>query len=204
MNLEIKGLEPRMNINTKKEVIESVLKKHLDSETLQKMMNHWVKKYSREPVFVLHRFLSDVASVTDVSISVSDLKTEILFGLEHKKQALALSSQLKSLSAKELCFYEFISHLNNQIVDNKDKIVKQFVNDSNFLEYSEQLMLEEFLLGSSQEQTGLSSDNLSQIISQFYGTLCLWLGPLKADELLANTINHMSSTPYADHVAELI
>lgn len=225
MNINMSGLEARMDIMQKRAAIESVLSGYFTARQLPHIMGHWEAKYSRQPAYVLQRFLAEICTTDELKMSRSIILQALVKELNrgnteknnaHEEQATDLNTMtaLNTLTALQQCFEKFLAILlttaKGSYADSYAVLRSRLLSQlTEALSLSEQFILSwlttlEANAASPQLVTTLHDKDLPHVVSLVYSALCDGCGPLEADNIFASAIARCRAAGYQAEIARLI
>lgn len=197
MNVNIKGLEPRMKVEYKEQKIRDALSRYFSDGELNNIMSYWKKKYSKQPAFVLRRFIDDICVRDNHKSLKSNMIKDILVAFN---QADTTEEDV-SISITQKCFESYV----NDVLDIlPETSADAFINavETRLLSHTSNLHVTEkavFEKHAFQIITFLKADKLNRhtqhiqavlylpflqtVAAIMYRAICHVVGPIDADDI---------------------
>lgn len=198
MNVNIKGLEPRMKVELKEQKIRDALSTYFNDDDMTMIMNYWRKRYSKEPAFVLRRFVDAVCITPEHKALKTQMINDIVNALNQPTQTF----DVIEVSKHQACFESYTSDILQLIpAETRDDFIffmeKYLVSQGKNIEPTEKNHFDKFLLQITQfmKTDAINTQShhiqmnvdlpLLQTASSFlYTALCKAVGPINADEII--------------------
>lgn len=195
-----------MDITHKRDVIESVLKDYFTPTQLESVMAYWELNYSREPAFVLQRFLKDVCTTDELKMSRAIILQALVTELNELSVGQKAEEQAVDVSSLALCFDVFTSDLLERAKNGQAKLYGKFSEQlGQQIQQQFQIAVETVQAWTAESSPlRLPDSDLPVVVSVIYELLCDWYGPVDADTILSVSISLCKQQGYADEIARLI
>lgn len=198
MNVNIKGLEPRMKVEHKEQRVRDALSKYFSDNELNNVMSYWKKKYSKQPAFVLRRFIDEIC-VTEHHKSVKNQMIKDI--LNQFNQPVDTPDEIEVSELQE-CFE---SYLNDTLLlvpaESRDDFIlgieTRLLAEAQSVDLSERADFEkatfqiisflkaDLLQRQTQNiQAALDLPLLQAASAVLYRSLCKVVGPIEADDVI--------------------
>ncbi|KAB0625372.1 hypothetical protein F7P75_10725 [Acinetobacter gandensis] len=183
-----------LNLAQRREALEKGLQQYLQGNMLQGALLHWEQQYSMKPSFVLNRFLNDICTTEELRFYRKDMLKQVLYELSTlEKQALLRIEKPKENSQVEALVADSISDaflaFTEAVLQNTKPVD---VNDFNqeVIEQIEQMGLA--VAANAQINTAsfvefLPLTSYAKVLTYIYEVFCEFYGPMRADQVYAQT-----------------
>ena len=188
-----------LTIEQKRLAVEKGLAQFLPETVLQRVLKYWETEYGHQPSFVLNRFLNEICTNDELRQQRKEMLRQVLHEISvvekqqrlkvKKEDAAVIESNLNELDLFEV-FYDFIME------------VLKAVSRNDYLEFVEEIQtkmkkhrqLAKFFYVAGSERKCLMQmpqEMYSVMITMLYAIYCDFYGPVKADQLYAQTKNQI-------------
>lgn len=183
-----------LNLAQRREALEKGLQQYLQGNMLQGALLHWEQQYSMKPSFVLNRFLNDICTTEELRFYRKDMLKQVLYELSTlEKQALLRIEKPKENVAVEVLVADTISDAFLAFTEAVLQSAKpEDVNDFNqeVIEQIEQMGLA--VAAKAQINTPsfvefLPLTSYAKVLTCIYEVFCEFYGPMRADQVYAQT-----------------
>lgn len=184
-----------LNLMQRRQAIERGLQQYFDGTMLERVLGHWEQQYSEKPAFVLNHFLSEICTTEELRYYRKDMLRQVLYELsELEKQELMQGRQSKKQErAEEVlisgeitdAFSQFLAYVLQAVsakdLDDFEQEIKQHLAGNEVaIGLNERISAPEFAV-----QLPVSS--YASIITAVYEIFCEFYGPMRADQVYAQT-----------------
>ncbi|MGE8539718.1 MAG: hypothetical protein ACN6NX_00360 [Acinetobacter sp.] len=196
-----------LNLTQRRQAIERGLKQYFNGAMLERVLGHWEQQYSAKPAFVLNRFLSEICTTEELRDCRKDMLRQVLHELSEMEKSELMSgaqqnngaeSADKLVSAELIdAFSQFVGYVlqavpAKDIADFEQEAQQQIVQSGIALDSQESIGSAEFALAVPLTQ-------YAAIITAVYEVFCEFYGPMRADQVYAQTkLKVKASFPYVD------
>lgn len=205
MNATVKGVEKRMDIIQKRQLISAVLAEYFNPDQLERIMRLWDSHYSREPIFVLQRFIKYSCQSEGVDVQPSVILKALVAHINREQTQSMVNEPAQELDNTQLAFYQLLKLMLLDTPEAKrPQIITAFADDISALDTPK---LDEFALWLVKKQPlkpSLSQSEMKQSIMQLYRNLCDWLGAPEADNILGQAIRSCRKQGLDNEISVLI
>ena len=184
-----------LNLTQRRQAIERGLQQYFNGAMLERVLGHWEQQYSAKPAFVLNRFLSEICTTEELRYYRKDMlrqvlhelsemeKNERMNGAEQKKEAESVD-ELVSVELID-AFSQFIGYVLQAIsakdmADFEQEVRQQIMQLGIALDAHDSL-------GSSEFALAVPLTQYADIITAVYEVFCEFYGPMRADQVYAQT-----------------
>lgn len=186
-----------LNLMQRRQAIERGLQQYFNGTMMERVLMHWEQSYSEKPAFVLNRFLSDICTTEELRNYRKEMLKQVLFELSAlEKQELLSGSQKIAESTDERglvsiqmmdAFRQFIAHVLNvvptkDLIDFADEVKSQLARSGLAIEKNVAIESEVFV-------SILPVARYASIMTVIYEIFCEFYGPMRADQVFAQTKN---------------
>ncbi len=183
-----------LNLMQRRQAIERGLQQYFNGTMLDRALAHWEQQYSGKPAFVLNRFLSEICTTEELRHSRKDMLRKVLQALSEmeKQELLQGVQQAKPAVEDELISVELIDAFSQFIAFVLDAVavkdltdfeqeIQQQLRQKGFAQYSNEA------LGSPEFAASLPISSYAFIITAVYEIFCEFYGPMRADQVYAQS-----------------
>ena len=183
-----------LNLMQRRQAIERGLQQYFNGTMLERVLAHWEQQYSAKPAFVLNRFLSEICTTEELRHSRKDMLRQVLQALSEmeKQELLQGVQQAKPAVEDELISVELIDAFSQFIAFVLDAVavkdltdfeqeIQQQLRQKGFAQYSNEA------LGSPEFAASLPISSYAFIITAVYEIFCEFYGPMRADQVYAQS-----------------
>lgn len=183
-----------LNLMQRRQAIERGLQQYFNGTMLDRALAHWEQQYSGKPAFVLNRFLSEICTTEELRHSRKDMLRQVLQALSEmeKQELLQGVQQAKPAVEDELISVELIDAFSQFIAFVLDAVavkdltdfeqeIQQQLRQKGFAQYSNEA------LGSPEFAASLPISSYAFIITAVYEIFCEFYGPMRADQVYAQS-----------------
>ncbi len=183
-----------LNLMQRRQAIERGLQQYFNGTMLDRALAHWEQQYSGKPAFVLNRFLSEICTTEELRHSRKDMLRKVLQALSEmeKQELLQGVQQAKPAVEDELISVELIDAFSQFIAFVLDAVavkdltdfeqeIQQQLRQKGFAQYSNEA------LGSPEFAASLPISSYAFIITAVYEIFCEFYGPMRADQVYAES-----------------
>jgi hypothetical protein len=183
-----------LNLMQRRQAIERGLQQYFNGTMLDRALAHWEQQYSGKPAFVLNRFLSEICTTEELRHSRKDMLRQVLQALSEmeKQELLQGVQQAKPAVEDELISVELIDAFSQFIAFVLDAVavkdltdfeqeIQQQLRQKGFAQYSNEA------LGSPEFAASLPISSYAFIITAVYEIFCEFYGPMRADQVYAES-----------------
>ena len=184
-----------LNLTQRRQAIELGLKQYFNGAMLERVLGHWEQQYSAKPAFVLNRFLSEICTTEELRDCRKDMLRQVLHELsEMEKNELMSGAQQHNgaESADELVSAELIDAFSQfvgyvlQAVPAKDIADFEQEAQQHIVQSGIALDSQDFI-GSAEFALAVPLTQYAAIITAVYEIFCEFYGPMRADQVYAQT-----------------
>lgn len=183
-----------LNLMQRRQAIERGLQQYFNGTMLDRALAHWEQQYSGKPAFVLNRFLSEICTTEELRHSRKDMLRQVLQALSEmeKQELLQGVQQAKPAVEDELISVELIDAFSQFIAFVLDAVAVKDLTDFE-QEIQQQLRQKGFaqhsneVLGSPEFAASLPISSYAFIITAVYEIFCEFYGPMRADQVYAQS-----------------
>lgn len=183
-----------LNLMQRRQAIERGLQQYFNGTMLERVLAHWEQQYSAKPAFVLNRFLSEICTTEELRHSRKDMLRKVLQALSEmeKQELLQGVQQAKPAVEDELISVELIDAFSRFIAFVLDAVAMKDLTDFE-QEIQQQLRQKGFAqhsneaLGSPEFAASLPISSYAFIITAVYEIFCEFYGPMRADQVYAQS-----------------
>jgi hypothetical protein len=183
-----------LNLMQRRQAIERGLQQYFNGTMLDRALAHWEQQYSGKPAFVLNRFLSEICTTEELRHSRKDMLRQVLQALSEmeKQELLQGVKQAKPAVEDELISVELIDAFSQFIAFVLDAVAVKDLTDFE-QEIQQQLRQKGFaqhsneVLGSPEFAASLPISSYAFIITAVYEIFCEFYGPMRADQVYAQS-----------------
>ena len=183
-----------LNLMQRRQAIERGLQQYFNGTMLDRALAHWEQQYSGKPAFVLNRFLSEICTTEELRHSRKDMLRQVLQALSEmeKQELLQGVQQAKPAVEDELISVELIDAFSQFIAFVLDAVAVKDLTDFE-QEIQQQLRQKGFgqhsneALGSPEFAASLPISSYAFIITAVYEIFCEFYGPMRADQVYAQS-----------------
>ncbi len=183
-----------LNIAQRRSALEKGLEQFLDGSMLQGALQHWEQQYSTQPAFVLNRFLNDICTTDELRLYRKEMLKQVLFELSSLEKQVLMRSEQPQQQAKEV---ELISADISDAFLAFTNDVLQLVKTPDQADFRAEVItqLEEMGLAiAANAQINSASfveflplTRYAQVLTSIYEVFCDFYGPMRADQVYAQT-----------------
>lgn len=183
-----------LNLMQRRQAIERGLQQYFNGTMLERVLAHWEQQYSAKPAFVLNRFLSEICTTEELRHSRKDMLRQVLQALSEmeKQELLQGVQQAKPAVEDEVTSVELIDAFSRFIAFVLDAVAVKDAADFE-QEIQQQLRQKGFgqhsneALGSPEFAASLPISSYAFIITAVYEIFCEFYGPMRADQVYAQS-----------------
>lgn len=215
MNIFVKGLEPRMNIEYKEAKIREALMAYFSESELNSIMKYWHHYYSKEPAFVLRRFVTEICQTPEQQAAKKQIVKDIFLSLNQ----VAGKTSENNISNIQLCFEAYLFDVLQLLPENHEAFIltlkrklsvsKSHHNYKNEFFYINFWLNDVLNLKNTQSiqfkhiASDISLPAIQIVCSQAYVVLCDMIGPIEADHLIQTAIKKRYEEGQTDEIHQI-
>lgn len=183
-----------LNLAQRREALEKGLQHFIHGTLLDSALRHWEQQYSMKPSFVLNRFLNDICTTEELRFYRKDMLKQVLYELSTlEKQELLRGKKPQEQEQDDELIAEtisdaFLGFIESVMLTVKSTDQADFTQD--VIEQLEEIGLA--IAANAQINTAsfvefLPLTSYAKVLTSIYEVYCDFYGPMRADQVYAQT-----------------
>ncbi|WP_180177127.1 MULTISPECIES: hypothetical protein [unclassified Acinetobacter] len=183
-----------LNLAQRREALEKGLQHFIHGTLLDSALRHWEQQYSMKPSFVLNRFLNDICTTEELRFYRKDMLKQVLYELSTlEKQELLRGEKPQEQEQDDEPIAEtisdaFLGFIESVMLTVKSTDQADFTQD--VIEQLEEIGLA--IAANAQINTAsfvefLPLTSYAKVLTSIYEVYCDFYGPMRADQVYAQT-----------------
>ena len=183
-----------LNLAQRREALEKGLQQFIHGTLLDSALRHWEQQYSMKPSFVLNRFLNDICTTEELRFYRKDMLKQVLYELStlEKQELLGVEKPREQVQEDELIAETiseaFLGFIESVMLTVKSTDQADFTQD--VIEQLEEIGLAiaaNAQINSASFVEFLPLTSYTKVLTSIYEVYCDFYGPMRADQVYAQT-----------------
>ncbi|WP_180128637.1 MULTISPECIES: hypothetical protein [unclassified Acinetobacter] len=183
-----------LNLAQRREALEKGLQQFIHGTLLDSALRHWEQQYSMKPSFVLNRFLNDICTTEELRFYRKDMLKQVLYELSTlEKQELLRGEKTQEQEQEDELIAEtiseaFLGFIESVMLTMKSTDQADFTQD--VIEQLEEIGLAiaaNAQINSASFVEFLPFTSYAKVLTSIYEVYCDFYGPMRADQVYAQT-----------------
>lgn len=183
-----------LNLAQRREALEKGLQQFIHGTLLDSALRHWEQQYSMKPSFVLNRFLNDICTTEELRFYRKDMLKQVLYELStlEKQELLRVEKPQEQEQEDELIAETiseaFLGFIESVMLTVKSTDQADFTQD--VIEQLEEIGLAiaaNAQINSASFVEFLPFTSYAKVLTSIYEVYCDFYGPMRADQVYAQT-----------------
>lgn len=180
-----------LNLAQRREALEKGLQQFIHGTLLDSALRHWEQQYSMKPSFVLNRFLNDICTTEELRFYRKDMLKQVLYELStlEKQELLRVEKTQEQEQEDELIAETiseaFLGFIESVMLTMKSTDQADFTQD--VIEQLEEIGLANAQINSASFVEFLPFTSYAKVLTSIYEVYCDFYGPMRADQVYAQT-----------------
>mgnify|MGYP003592076368 CR=1 FL=1 len=183
-----------LNLAQRREALEKGLQQFIHGTLLDSALRHWEQQYSMKPSFVLNHFLNDICTTEELRFYRKDMLKQVLYELStlEKQELLRVEKPQEQVQEEELIAETiseaFLGFIESVMLTVKSSDQADFTQD--VIEQLEEIGLAiaaNAQINSASFVEFLPLTRYAKVLTSIYEVYCDFYGPMRADQVYAQT-----------------